>query len=67
MRKSPIPLAVYRLAAKKLDTIAVSEGFLKLFDMESYEEAVMVMNFCGAAAAPNCRVFCTAGRCLLKS
>ena len=54
LRKSPIPLAVYRLAAKKLDTIAVSEGLLK-------------QNSCRAAAAPNCRVFCTAGRCLLKS
>lgn len=44
-RKSPVPFAVYRFVRQKVVTVALSQGFLDLFGIESYESAVHLMNF----------------------
>lgn len=44
IRTSPVPFAVYQFSGQKVVTLALSQGFLELFDISSYQDAVQLMD-----------------------
>lgn len=44
VKASPVPFAIYEFASQKVKTVALSQGFLDLFGLRSYEEAVALMD-----------------------
>ncbi|WP_432647978.1 EAL domain-containing protein [Mitsuokella sp.] len=44
VKASPVPFAIYEFANQKVRTVALSQGFLDLFGLRSYEEAVALMD-----------------------
>ncbi|WP_432648301.1 EAL domain-containing protein [Mitsuokella sp.] len=44
VKVSPVPFAIYEFAEQKVKTVALSKGFLDLFCLKSYEEAVQLLD-----------------------